>query len=355
MDDVVLAFSDQPSSDGMAARHGDRCNMRHRDGVRSGRLRLICMAGVLLLGACTGNGNAAEPVATPSAEPTTSEPSAPSPSDDPPPTDESEAEAAYRSYLESTVEAMETGDPSRVDRARGQALAAAQARVASLTSQERVARGTFSPAIESLEVEADTATLRDCYAAAITEHDRTTDEQVADRAGTRFNATVRLERGTDGWVVVEFEQGDFCVPAALASQLEDRYRDFWEAVSAAGQPPDPDHADLADTAAGEQFEGLRDRLADFRRQGYEVRDDSVPHPVASRISNGDTVAMVRDCRDLDPDGGIYDAETGELVDGGAEPGQRSLWETRLELIDGAWRVVDADLIEEDSGCDPAAS
>lgn len=250
---------------------------------------------------------------------------------------------------------METGDPTRIESATGQALAAAQARVASLTSQDRVAKGVFRPAIQSLDLDGDTAELRDCYASDITEHHRETEEQLADRNGTRFSASVVLERSDESWVVAEFKQGEFCVPDDLAVEVEDRYLAFWAAVGAAGRPPNPDHPDLANTAAGEQLRGLRERIAGFRDDGYEVRDGTVSHPVATQISEDDTVAMVRDCRDLDPDGGIYDTETGELVHGGAEPGQRDLWETRLELIGGDWKVVDAGLIEGDSACEPAAS
>ncbi len=139
------------------------------------------------------------------------------------------------------------------------------------------------------------------------------------------------------------------------TEIEDRYLAFWEAVNAASRPPDPDHPDLAATAGGDQLEGLREQIAGFRDDGYEVRDETVSHPVATQISDDDTVAMVRDCRDLDPEGGIYDADTGERVHGGADPGQRDLWETRLEQIGGVWKVVDADLIEGDSACEPAAS
>lgn len=283
----------------------------------------------------------------------------PSVSPSPPPSShgpgETDVLAAYTRYLDSTVAAMEAGDPAEIESARGQALAAAQGRVAALTSQGRTARGAFVPEIQMIEVEGDTARLRDCYRADVTEHDDETGDQVADRAGIRFGADVDLAQEDDGWIVVEFNHGDPCVPDELARTLERRYVDFWDAVAVAGRPPDPDHADLADTAAGEQLDGLRARLAEFRDQSYEVRDASVPHPVAIQVSRDDTVGMVRDCRDLDPEGGVYDAETGELVDGGAAPGQRSLWETRLELIDDVWKVVDADLMEEDSGCDPAAS
>jgi hypothetical protein len=361
MDDVVLASSDQPPSGRVAAREsGDRCQMHHREGTRRNRLHLAATVGLLLLSACTG-GNAVEPNPTGgSSSRATAPPESPTPSESPPTVSESAAatsdvEAAYQRYLDTTVAAMETGDPTRIEGATGQALAAAQARVAALSSNDRVAKGAFRPAIQSLEVDADTAELRDCYAVDITEHDKDTDEQLADRNGTRFAASVVLEQSDEDWVVAEFNPGEFCVPDGLAAEIEDRYLAFWAAVSAAGRPPNPDHPDLVDTAAGEQLEGLRKQISGFRDDGHEVRDDTVSHPAATQISENDTVAIVRDCRDLDPDGGLYDAETGELVHGGAEPGQRDLWETRLEVIGGAWKVVDADLIEGDSACEPAAS
>lgn len=328
--------------------------MHHREATRRNRLHLAATAGLLLLSACTG-GNAAEPT------PTDATSTPPSPSASPSPTvtaeapDPSEVEVAYQHYLDTTVAAMEAGDASLIDGATGQALAAARARVAALASQDRIAKGAFVPAIQSLDVEGDTAQLTDCYANDTTEHDRDTDEQLGDRNGTRFAAEVVLEHQDNTWVVTEFNQGEFCVPADLAAEIEDRYLDFWAALNAAGRPPNPDHPDLAATASGDQLDGLREQIAGFRNDGYEVRDATVSHPVATQISRGDTVAMVSDCRDLDPEGGIYDSDTGEMIRGGAELGQRDRWETRLELIDGDWKVVDADLIEGDSACEPAAS
>lgn len=356
MDDACIAFSDRSLRGAAAREHGGRCHMRHREGHLRNRLHLTATVGVLLLSACTGGPTAdPSPTPTPSAATSPTEVASPSPSEVVSTSAEADVEAAYQRYLDSTVAAMESGDPAMIEGARGQALTAAQARVAALTSQERIAKGVFRPAIQSLGIEDDVAQLGDCYAADLTEHDRDTDEQLADRGGTRFAATVALELDDDGWTVVEFHQGEFCVPEELANEVEARYLAFWSAVGAAGSPPDPDHPDLADTAAGEQLDGLREQLSGFRDAGHEIRDETVSHAEAVQISDDDSVALVRDCRDLDPEGGIYDSETGELVHGGAEPGQRDLWETRLELIDGTWKVVDADLIEEDSGCEPADS
>ncbi|MBW3662712.1 MAG: hypothetical protein KY469_06405 [Actinobacteria bacterium] len=319
-------------------------------------LARVTLVGIALLSACSDEPNGgAEPGATTPAPVATTAESTATPSPSPEPT--SEVEAAYRAYLDATVEAMSTGDPDSPglrDLARDRALTAAQARVANLTSQGRIARGAFVPAIQSLEVDDDSARLLDCYRADIVEYDRDSSEEVADRDGVRFAASAELRKQEGDWVVVDFAEDDFCVPEDLAADIESSYLAFWDAVETASRPPDPDHPALAATAGGEQLEGLRQRLAEFRDEGYEVRGHNTPNPLAVQITSDDTVALVRDCRELDPEAGVYDAETGERIQGGAEPGERSLWESRMELRGGAWKVVDADLIEEESTCDPAS-
>lgn len=315
-------------------------------------VRASFAAVLLVLAGCASpgvDGSIAEPTTpTTTALPTSSAPS---------PTETVSAEvevvAAYEQYLEATAEAMKTGDgelEALLDAAEGQALAAAQARVVALASQERTARGRLVPSVEEVRVQGDTATVRDCYRADITEHEQSTGEQVADRGGARLSATAQLKQDGGAWVVASFKEGDSCVPSELAAEIEDQYLAFWATVAEAGAPPDPQHQGLGDVAAGDQLEGLRSRLRDFEQQGYEIRDDSVANPRVVQVSHRDTVAHVRDCRELDPDGGVYDADSGELIDGGARDGQHALWVVRLELIDGVWKVVDADLAEEDSKC-----
>lgn len=315
--------------------------------------RALSIAALVILVGCSSaqtNGSTAQ---TSSPSPT------PSPSSIPPAPNEvqasrSEVVAAYQQYLDATAQAMETGNgelPELLDVASGQALASAQARVVALASQDRTARGRLVPSIEAVQIEDNSATIRDCYRADITEHDVDTGNQVADRNGARLRATAELEHHADGsWIVTSFSEGDACVPSDLAEDIAARYLVFWDVVGEVGSPPEPDHPGLAEVAAGEQLEGLRARLQDFKDQGYEVRDASIAHPTVVRISQRDTVAHVRDCRELDPEGGVYDATTGELVDGGAQPGQHALWAVRLQLIDGTWKVVDADLAEGDSAC-----
>ncbi|HEX9767206.1 MAG TPA: hypothetical protein VGA36_10620 [Nitriliruptorales bacterium] len=265
---------------------------------------------------------------------------------------------AYERYLDATVAAMESGDPEHPALAATSAehgLVAARARVVSLTSQGHIARGELVPQIETLDVEDATATIRDCYRVDLVEYDADTGEQVADRDGVRFSVSAILTHEGDRWKVVEFVEGDFCVPAEFAAEAEARYLDYWDAVYAASEPADPDHPALAEAAAGQQLDTLRQRLREFRERGHVARRGGTrSNPRAVQVFAADTVVMVRDCRELDPDEGVYDAETGERVTPPAEPGERSLWEARLELIDGSWRTTDTDLIEEGSECDPAS-
>lgn len=317
--------------------------------------RALSLAALIVLSGCASpQANTSTPPASPSPTAATRPPAEGSALPEPTEDARTEVVAAYERYLEATARAMESGDgdlPELLDAATGQALAAAQARVVALTSQDRTARGRFLPSIEDVQTDADAATIRDCFRADIIEHDADAGEQVADRDGARLNATVELSRGTgDGWVVTSFREGDTCVPTELADEIEARYVAFWHAVADAGNPPNPDHPQLTEVAAGEQLHGLRARLRHFENKGYEVRDASISHPTVTLVSHRDTVARVRDCRELDPDGGVYDTSTGELVDGGARQGQHALWAVRLELIDGGWKVVDADLAEEDSAC-----
>jgi hypothetical protein len=231
----------------------------------------------------------------------------------------------------------------------------AQAMVVSLTEAGRVARGDFVSSFESVEVDGDAATVRDCYRADLVEYDATTDEEVADRGGARFAATATLERDDAGWAVTEFAQGDVCAPSEIATEVRDRYLAFWDAVWSAADPPDPGHPGLADTAAGDHLAGLEAQLTQLRDDGQVRRGRGTENPVVEYVTDHDAAAVVSDCVEEDPDGGIYDATSGERIEGGTAPGQLTLLETRLEVIDDAWRVVNVRVVEEDSSCVPGES
>jgi hypothetical protein len=326
------------------------------------RLATALVAGSLALAACTSTGDA-NPAANPPEEdpPATAGDGAPAETAEPepePPTEEEVVAAAYDGFLGALTAAMAAGDPDLpelAEHATGAGLVSAQAMVVSLTTADRVARGEFVPSIESIELEGGRAELEDCYRAGIVEFDAETDEQVADRGGARFEAKAELERQDDTWIVTDFAEGDVCAPAEIAAVVEDRYLAFWDAAWAAADPPDPDHHGLSETAAGDYLEGLKAQLALLRDRGQVRRGRGTENPVTVYVTGHDEQALVRDCVQENPEGGVYDAASGELVDGGGEPSELTLLEARLEVIDELWRVVNVSVVEEGSSCSPDAS
>jgi hypothetical protein len=250
---------------------------------------------------------------------------------------------------------MEAGDPDLTElteHAEGAGLVSAQAMVVSLTEAGRVARGEFVPSFESIEVDGDSATVEDCYRADLVEYDATTDEQVADRGGARFEATARSNATMRRVAGHRVRAGGRLRSGRDRRRGRDRYLAFWDAVWSAADPPDPDHPGLADTAAGDHLAGLQAQLTQLRDDGQVRRGRGTENPVVTYVTDHDTAALVSDCVEENPDGGVYDAQSGERIEGGTAPGQRTLLETRLELIDDAWRVVNVRVVEEDSSCVP---
>ena len=330
---------------------------------RRSRLVVAVLAGGLALAACTAEGDDPEGEALPPANspsPVEDEPAeanAPEPAEGT--TEEDAVVASYADFLTALTAAMAAGEPDLpelTEAAAGDALLNAQAMVASLVDEDRVARGSIVPSIETIEVDGDAATLEDCYRLDLVEYDADSDEQVADRGGARFEASaVLLHEGDGHWVVTEFVEGDVCAPAEIATTVADRYLAFWDALWDAADPPDPDHPGLADTAAGDHLVGLQAQLTQLRDDGQVRRGRGTEHPVVVYVTAHDTQALVRDCIEENPESGVYDAISGERIEGGTEEGQRTLLETRLEVVDGDWRVVHVRVEEEDSSCEPGAA
>ena len=325
-------------------------------------LAVAAVAASLALAGCTSNSGASRDDQLPVEEPPAAVESEPLEDDEPEPelpTDEEMVAASYARFLTALTAAMEAGKPDLTDlteSATGEGLLNAQAMVVSLLDEDRFARGSVVPSIETIDVSQDSATVEDCYRLDLVEYDAETSEQVADRGGARFQASAALELNADGnWIVTEFVEGDVCAPTEIATTVADRYLAFWDAVWAAADPPDPDHPGLADTAAGDHLTGLQAQLTELRDNGHVRRGRGTEHPVVVYVTDRDTHALVRDCVEENPESGLYDAASGELVDGGTDEGQRTLLETRLELLDGNWRVVNVRVEEEDSSCEPGAA
>lgn len=144
-------------------------------------------------------------------------------------------------------------------------------------------------------------------------------------------------------------------PVSTDAAVLSQYLAFWEAVTAASERADPHYPALEETTAGPQLEQLRRILTRYREQGRVRRGQGTHHGVVRQIVDDGRAAVVDDCAEVDPAGGLFDAQTGERVESGGEPGQRQLLEARLELLGGNWKVVNVNVVEERSACQPIAA
>ena len=145
---------------------------RRRGGSGAGsRLASLALVGALGLSACTSSSadptTPTEPVAT---IPSTSGSTSPSAAESPPtssttsaPDVEESLVTAYEDYLAAVALAVQQDDEpvSLEDVAAGQALAAAQARVVGLASQNRRARGQLVADVQEVEVDGGSGTISD--------------------------------------------------------------------------------------------------------------------------------------------------------------------------------------------------
>lgn len=169
-----------------------------------------------------------------------------------------------------------------------------------------------------------------------------------------WTGTVALR--DDGWRLDSIQLGqDSCVATSLSGQLLDAYRQYHEAWTAAWDPPDPDHPELAATMTGQRLTEIRDLLAKDRDAGVAFRDPHDPMANAVVFDVGVGRATVSDCHEPDPGYGAFDLETGERLDDETppiQPGERHL--TSVDLVradDGKWKVDSAALLT-DANCEP---
>jgi major membrane immunogen (membrane-anchored lipoprotein) len=113
------------------------------------------------------------------------------------------------------------------------------------------------------------------------------------------------------------------------------------AIASAFDPADPDNVDLLATHAGAQLERIQTRLTDYQLEG--LSDVAVSKETAPQVLTvtGST-ATVEDCQ----------TEVLQLMDSATRAPQgeprtlTGLTQVDLELVDGAWKIVDGRLVEE---------
>jgi len=112
------------------------------------------------------------------------------------------------------------------------------------------------------------------------------------------------------------------------------YRAADAAVSAAFDPPNPNHPDLLAHLSGDALARVQSQVSQLQGQGVSVVSTLEAHPVLRSIA-GQT-AIVEDCFVIQEQ--IVDSATRAPV---GEPGTQVVVhiESTLERIDGTWKVV----------------
>lgn len=130
-------------------------------------------------------------------------------------------------------------------------------------------------------------------------------------------------------------------------QVTQAYLRFWDVrLDANGEPPDPDHPELASVATGEQLENV---IAETRRrldQGLSLRtpESTVMSHDVTVVRISDSEAELQDC--FVNDGIVYRIASGEVVDD--EVVTRNV-SGRMEYLDGQWKLARATVIQEWEG------
>ncbi len=155
--------------------------------------------------------------------------------------------------------------------------------------------------------------------------------------------------------VTTFETVDMlngCVPADVNAAAITAYEAYWDALVVAGSPPDPAHPDLLATTTGAQLDVWTGLLAQFRDAGQELRGRGTTSPFVSEFSPEQVTVL--DCQATDPTYGVYITATGERTDivPPIVPDQRDAITATVIPVDGAWKVAGQNG-RDDFGCDPA--
>lgn len=321
---------------------------------------LTCV--LILAAGCTSGTEGAEDGQ--SGPPTTSEPAdtaSPTPSGGA----AGEALAAYQDYLSAFTGALAAGDTGAAalsEHAAGAALENAREQLRANQSEGLTATGTIQSAVTDSEVavDGDRATVEDCVLNDLA-HVRVDnpDEVVAPASGNRQPITAVLDRTAGSWQVAAIEgpplrgpnlEAESCAPPELEDELLARYRAYWDAVRAAGdpgsgQPANPDDPRLSDTSLDPQLSDWRAAFTELRAANQVLRGQQDRSPSVLGVFNYDQFAVVVDCAIETEGSGIVDVVTGEVVQA-AEPGLRTSELAEMRTDGGTWKVSNWDIVEE---------
>ncbi len=125
------------------------------------------------------------------------------------------------------------------------------------------------------------------------------------------------------------------------------YRQYWKLWLEDNDPPNPDDPRLGAYEAGAALENDRRIIGQNKASGVEIQLPKNPqyahHPVAALSADHQRITIT-DCA-LD-DGLLVNATTGSVVNGQVET---QLWSANLIVVDGAWKVTEARIVEKWAG------
>lgn len=266
------------------------------------------------------------------------------------PSSQERALAAWHAYLEarSAAERQDDGQLQALqETSTGQALQFA--RQSANKDDNTDTRGSFEPdpaAEVKLADSGGSATIQDCVRGPEIVG---ADGKPIDRSQDRFAATATVQRRNGRWIVTKLPATQpnptfGCAPQAIEQEVLATYRTWVDKLrKATTNPEDASLDDFAEVATGKNLEAIRTQLQQLRAQGERIIGapaETSPRVVAVR--NNDQAAFIVDCRTLqteDHEGPRrIDASTGERL-AGAEDGEQTQVEVRLERTPAGWRVA----------------
>ncbi|MDE0804228.1 MAG: hypothetical protein OSA99_13020 [Acidimicrobiales bacterium] len=297
------------------------------------------MVGVLVIAAlvaasCSDDD---DPSATPSATSTTEErastSAAPTTSEDPDPT-QSIAEAWADAWSAAGMADATEADVPLSSAAVGERLVATLHPERGDGELADVAREvTSTPTISASPDGPDTFVVDDCLLIF---------PPVAAGQANYYRGTASVDPDSGEVTIETVEPASItgCVSKPVAAEVLAAYDEYWDAVTAISNPPDPSSPRLAEVTTGDQRDLLTSSLADFAARDLIFIDDPGRHPEITEWRNATTVVLL-DCQEADTDYGLFDAAGNRQPETSAvSAGEVDLREFTMVLEDDRWKVTD---------------
>ena len=320
--------------------------------MRSKRILLVLAAatiglGILLLRACTNDDSDSSSPPTPRAT---------TPPSTTPPTPEEEALATYRRYWELQSEIL---DQKERDLAPLRAIASPEAvaffELLFQDEREHNVRLTQEAILEPtvLEISEDTITITDCVLVTNTGYHRTT-EKLHDTQSEYIDFTINMHKTPRGWEVGEilYDPSYVCIPPRTEKAILAGYKEYWETVEKAANPPNPRHSGLAEVATERALTDLMTNLTTARKKNKTFRGIPQQEPRVMEFTGvmkfSGTGASIWDCLNPISQSDISHLVFDKSLRSPVLNGPQRLF-ADIRMLDGKWKV-ELLLLKPDPDC-----